>query len=273
MDRKRVIEALRLVREHSKKRKFEQSVDFILNFKGIDFRKAENRVDLDVRLPHSSGKKAEVRALVFVKDSNFAEEIKGKVAKTIMDHEIAGIKKKDVEQILRDYNILLAEGPSILTVAKFLGQQLAPKGMMPKPIQASVQSLEQATRNISTSTKVSNKKGKFMPVIQVMVGKEGISDEHIADNVIEVYNSVLSAIPGGEASIKSLYLKATMGPPVRVGEDKVEVRVHKSGPSPKGAQAGQPTDKDGDRAMDRDSADAQKVSGGSDASDESRVSA
>ncbi len=226
MDGKKVTEALRLVRGHSKKRKFEQSIELVVNFKGIDFRKAENRIDVDVKLPHSTGRKAEVKALVFVKDSNFAEEIKGKVSRVVPDHEIANIKKKDIEQMVKDYNILLAEGASILTVAKYLGQQLAPKGMMPRPIQANVQALEQATRNISTNTKVTNKKGKFMPVIHIMVGKEGISDEHISGNVMEIYNSILNAIPGREASIKSVYLKVTMGPPVKVGDEKVEVRRH-----------------------------------------------
>lgn len=224
MDKKRLLEALRLVRGHSKKRKFDQSIEFIINFKGIDFKKAENRVDLDVKLPHSTGKQSQVKALVFVKDSNFAEQIKGKVAKVVMDHEIPGIKKKDVEQMLRDYNILLAEGSSILTVAKYFGQQLAPKGMMPKPITTDIQTLEQAMRNVSTFTKVTNKKGKFMPVIHVMVGKETLPDEHIAGNALEVYNAVLNTVPGREANIKSLYIKSTMGPPVRIGTEKAEVK-------------------------------------------------
>ncbi len=238
MDKRRVLEALKLVREHSKKRKFEQSVEFIVNFKGIDFRKAENRIDLDVRLPHSTGRKAEVRALVFAKDSNFAEEIKGRAARVILDSDIANIKKKDIEQMLKDYNILLAEGASILTVAKYLGQQLAPKGMMPRPIQATVQSLEQATRNISTNTKVTNKKGKFMPVIHLMVGKENISDEHIAENVLEVYNSIVNALPGKEAGIKSVYIKSTMGPPVKVGDENAQVRLKARAAAANGAQGG-----------------------------------
>lgn len=237
MDKRRVLEALKLVREHSKKRKFEQSVEFIINFKGIDFRKAENRIDIDVRLPHSTGRKTEVKALVFVHDSNYAEEIKGKASRVILDSEIANIKKKDIEQMLKDYNVLLAEGPSILTVAKYLGQQLAPKGMMPRPIQATVQSLEQATRNISTNTKVTNKKGKFMPVIHLMVGKENVSDEHIAENVLEVYNSIANSLPGKEAGIKSVYIKATMGPPVRVGDEKAQVKLKRDSSATKGRQA------------------------------------
>ncbi len=230
MEKKRVLEALKLVREHSKKRKFEQSVELIVNFKGIDFKKAENRIDLDVKLPHSTGRKTEVKALVFVKDSNFAEQIKGKASRVILDSEIANIKKKDVEQMTKDYNVILAEGASILTVAKYLGQQLAPKGMMPRPIQATVQSLEQATRNISTNTKVTNKKGKFMPVIHLMVGKENIPDENIADNVFEIYNAIVGALPGKEAGIKSVYVKATMGPPVKVGDEKAQVKVKSKAP-------------------------------------------
>ncbi|MEM4257059.1 MAG: 50S ribosomal protein L1, partial [Candidatus Diapherotrites archaeon] len=59
MDKKQVLEALAFARAKSKKRKFEQTFEFIINFKGIDFKKAENRIDLEVRLPHSNGKSSQ----------------------------------------------------------------------------------------------------------------------------------------------------------------------------------------------------------------------
>lgn len=218
MDRKQVLQALKYARELGKKRKFEQSVEFMMNFKGMDFKKPENRIEVEVRLPHSTGKQAELKTLVFVKEPNFAGEIKGKAHKIIMDAEISGIKKKDVDILIRDYDLFLAEGASILTVAKHLGQQLAPKGKMPKPIQGSVSNLEQAMKNVSTFTKVTNKKGKFMPVIHVMVGKESFKDEDMAENIMEIYNAVLNVLPTREGNLKSVYLKLTMGRPIKLGE-------------------------------------------------------
>ncbi|HIH10102.1 MAG TPA: hypothetical protein HA254_05550 [Candidatus Diapherotrites archaeon] len=217
MDRKNVIQALQFCRQFSNKRKFDQSFEMILNFKGIDFKKAENRIELDVKLPHPTGKQGNVKALVFVNDPNFAEEIKSKVARVILATDVPNLKKKDVDLLLRDYNVFLAEGPAILAVAKYLGQQLAPKGKMPKPIQPTVANLEQALRGASTFTKVTNKKGKFMPVIHTMVGKESFQDETVADNFLEIYNSVVNVLPNREGSIKSAMLKLSMGIAVKVG--------------------------------------------------------
>ena len=145
-----------------------------------------------------------------------------------MDADIPNLKKKDVDLLLKDYNVFLAEGPSILSVGKYLGQQLAPKGRMPKPITASVANLEQSLRSASTFTKVTNKKGKFMPLIQVMLGKENFKDETLADNFMEIYNSVLNALPGREANLKSVLVKFTMGLPIKVGQ-KYEATAAQAG--------------------------------------------
>ena len=106
----------------------------------------------------------------------------------------------------------------MLTVAKYLGQQLAPKGKMPRPIQANVKNFEQLLKTSSTTTKVTNKKGSFMPVIHLMVGKESFENEQLADNIMVVYNAVLGEIPGKEVNIKSVIVKTTMGKPIKVGE-------------------------------------------------------
>lgn len=221
MQKQEVIDALRRARETSKKRKFDQSVEFILNFKGIDFKRAENRIDLEVKLPSPTGRQAEIKALAFVKESNFAQEIKGKVARIIMDQDIPNLKKKEVDQLMLDYNIFVAEGSAMLTVGRYLGQMLAPKGRMPKPIQGTLQALEQAIRGSNTVLRVTNKKGKFMPVIHTMVGKESFKDESIADNILEIYNSVVNTLPTKEGNIRSSIVKLTMGQPIKIGRKEV----------------------------------------------------
>lgn len=218
MDKKEVLTALDYSRQHSKKRKFDQSIELVVNFKGIDFKKADNRVEVDVTLPHSTGKQGTAKTLVFVKDKLFGKDLEGKASKVIFDADIANLKKKEVESLMNDYNIFLAEGPSMLTVAKYLGQQLAPKGKMPKPIQANVKSFEQLLKTSSTTTKVTNKKGRFMPVIHLMVGKESFENEQLAENIMVVYDAIIGEIPGKEVNIKSVIVKTTMGKPIKVGE-------------------------------------------------------
>jgi len=218
MDRKQVLAALQRMRDESKQRKFSQSVDFTINFKSVDFKKAENRVDLDLTLPHNVGKDVAVKVAVFVKDKHFAEQLKGKAEKIILENDIPNMKKKDVEELVRDYAGLLAEGPAILTVGKYLGQQLAPKGKMPKPITANVAAFESAVSKMSTSIKITNKKGKFMPLVHVMVGKESNSDEELAENIMAVYKPVELSLPSKKHNVKSALVKMTMGPPIKIGE-------------------------------------------------------
>ncbi|HIH08878.1 MAG TPA: 50S ribosomal protein L1, partial [Candidatus Diapherotrites archaeon] len=99
----------------------------------------------------------------------------------------------------------------ILAVGKYLGQQLAPRGKMPKPIQPSINSFEEMISKSSTSLNVSNKKGKFMPLVHVTVGREKDEDRKVADNVIAVFNAVVQGLEKREQNIKSVYLKLSMG--------------------------------------------------------------
>lgn len=220
MDEKSVLDALKQMRGSSKKRNFEQSVEFIVNFKGIDFKKAENQIDLKVTMPFSTGKSAG-KTLAFVRDKEFASQLKGKIDEIVMEPEIEKIGKKQAQLIATDYDLILAEGPAMVTVGKFLGQVLAPKGKMPKPISRNVSEVERMISAAGTTTRVTNKKGKFMPLVQVVVGKESMADEELSKNAMAVYDSAVEAI-ASKHNIKSIYLKTTMGSPVKVGGGKGE---------------------------------------------------
>ena len=57
-----------------------------------------------------------------------------------------------------------------------------------------------------------------MPVVHTVVGKEDMSDEEIVDNMLVVYESVRETLPQKKQNIKNIYLKMTMGTPVKIGE-------------------------------------------------------
>jgi large subunit ribosomal protein L1 len=57
---------------------------------------------------------------------------------------------------------------------------------------------------------------KTTPLVQVSIGKEDMKDEDIAENVSSLYNVLIHALPKEENNIASVYLKTTMGKPVRV---------------------------------------------------------
>ena len=217
MDMKKALDSLKTINESSKQRKFSQSIEMMINFRGLNFKKPANQIDVRVELPHATGK-VSGKSLIFANDKTFAASMKGKVDRIIIDEEISKLSKKDVGLIVSQFDILMAEGSAMLTVGKHLGQVLAPKGKMPTPIQPNETSVKQTLTRLSTATRVTNKKGKFVPLVQVVVGKEGMSDEDIAENMLAVYTSVLNSLPGKKQNIKNIYLKKTMGPAVKVAE-------------------------------------------------------
>jgi len=216
LEKSQVVSALKAMRDTSKQRKFQQSVELAINFRGIDFKKAENRIDVNVTFPYSTGKGAAKTAL-FAKDKSFISLAKGLVSRIIEESEIASIDKKAAAKLAEEFDAFLAEGPVMLTVGKYLGQVLAPKGKMPKPVTPEIPALEQAIRSLKAGVRLSNKKGKFMPVVHAVVGKEAMPDEELAENIFAAYNAVLAKI-GGIQNIRSVYIKLSMGPAIKVGE-------------------------------------------------------
>jgi large subunit ribosomal protein L1 len=219
MKQSEAVEALKIARENSKERKFTQSVEMMINFTGLDMKKPQNQISEKVELPHGTGK-GSGKIAVFAKTDSFAKELEGKVDLIIKEKEIEALSKNKQKLVeLIAFDALFAEGPVMLTVAKFLGQQLAPKGKMPKPI-LNLKSFDDMLKKAKTQITVSNKKGKPMPLVQIVVGKEDMKDEEIAENMVAIYNKVILALPQKKQNIKNAYVKLTMGKPAKVGEKK-----------------------------------------------------
>ncbi|MFA5125885.1 MAG: hypothetical protein WC462_02695 [archaeon] len=217
MRKDEALSALKKLHEIAPKRKFTQSVELMINFTGLDMKKPQNQVNVKVSLPFPTGK-GSGKVAVFAKTDDLADSIKGKVDKVIMDKEIEALAKDRAKITeLINFDALFAEGPAMLTVAKYLGQQLAPKGKMPKPI-LSASSFDEALAKARTQITISNKKGKFMPVVHSVIGREGMKDEDMVENMMAVFESVMNALPQKKQNIKNAYIKFTMSAPVKVGE-------------------------------------------------------
>jgi len=218
VDKKEFLQALEKMRDVSKQRKFKQSVDLAINFKGLDFKKAENRIDVTASLPYSTGK-GSAKIAVFANDKNFISVITGKVARVITEDEIPRLDKKEASKLAEEFDAFLAEGPVMLTVGRHLGQILAPKGKMPRVIEPDLSALESALKGMKSGVRVTNKKGRFMPVVHVLIGKEEFPNEHLAENALTVYQAVLAKLPDSEQNVKSVFVKTTMGPAVKVSKE------------------------------------------------------
>ena len=224
MNKNKVLSALKLMRENSKQRKFLQAVDMTINFKGMDFKKPDSAFTVELALPHLvTQKTASGKAAVFVRDKEFAYKLEEK-AKVIMEREIEKLSKKDVEKLLNEFDVLLAEGPVMITVGKYLGQQLASKGRMPRPITQNMADFENAVNRAGTNIKITNKKQKIQPLVHVKIGDEKFADEALADNVIKIYDAVEEKLPNKKQNVKSVFVKTTMGKAIKIGEKVQEAK-------------------------------------------------
>ncbi|HIH22596.1 TPA: 50S ribosomal protein L1 [Candidatus Micrarchaeota archaeon] len=209
MDKKKIQEALAKVFEDKGKRKFKQSVELIVNFRGIDFSKTEHRLNLDVALPKGKGGK-EPKVAVIAEEAMANQAKNAKADLIILSQEISAYGAPDKIKNLADNYVLLAQPNLMGLVAKSLGQYLGPRGKLPRPVVGNVTEMIERTRR---SVKMASK-GKYLPVAQALVGTEEMKPEDIGENIEAVYDAVKNKT--GEHTIKSVYIKMTMGAPIRV---------------------------------------------------------
>jgi large subunit ribosomal protein L1 len=210
VDKKKLSAALNAALEDKGKRKFTQSVELIVNMRGIDFSKSENRLNLDIMLPKGKGGK-ELKIGVIAEDAIGNEAKKAGADLVIPPGEIPSWAAKEKITDLADNYVLLAQPNQMGAVAKSLGQYLGPRGKLPNPIVGNVgQMIERAKKSVRIVSK-----GKYLPTAQVFVGTEVMEAADLQENIEAVYDSIKSKM--SESNIKSIYIKLSMGKPARVG--------------------------------------------------------
>ncbi|MFZ5932634.1 MAG: 50S ribosomal protein L1 [Patescibacteria group bacterium] len=119
----------------------------------------------------------------------------------------ATIKKLEAGKI--DFDVLLATPemmPKLVPFAKILG----PRGLMPNPKTGTLISDAKKAANFAGNT-LNLKTEKEAPLIHTIVGKVNQDAQELTQNTL----AILQAL-GGSKQIVKAYLKATMGPAIRV---------------------------------------------------------
>ncbi|MEM5815893.1 MAG: 50S ribosomal protein L1 [Candidatus Aenigmatarchaeota archaeon] len=200
-----ITKALEELRKNSKKRNFLQRVDLIVNLRGIDTKKPENRINEILELPFGSGKEAKVLV--------FSDEIKEDIGCDILtskDVEEISKNKRKVKKLAKSYDFFLASPKILPLVTKNLGKFLAPRGKTPKPITGDVKKLVQSLKK-SVRIRI-----KDAPVVQVPVGNENMKNEEIEKNIKEVLKFLAEKLPKKKNNINEVLIKFTMSKPIKI---------------------------------------------------------
>jgi large subunit ribosomal protein L1 len=215
MDKKVFESSLQNLFTKIKKRNFDESIDLIFTFKNLNIKNKDHRFDYFVTIPHPFIKK--IKTLAFIRDKHNLETLKGIVDKMILDEDVSKINKKDAKKLANEFDFILAEGPAMLTVGKFLGQVLSPRGKMPVIMPPNSQAVKNLIESQVLKVKVSNKKNKSSVSIMLKIGKKSQEFSSIAENTLAIYNSLIEKLPNGKQNIKDVIYKTTMSAPVKVG--------------------------------------------------------
>jgi large subunit ribosomal protein L1 len=192
-------------------RNFVQSVELSINLKDLDFKQPESRVRAEVVLPRGRG--TPTRVGVFA-EGDMAQQAKKQNLNVYSkdDIEELGRNRKKAKQVAETHEFFVAQADLMPLIGRTLGPVLGRRNKMPKPLPP-VAPLEPMVTKLQ-DTVIMDSKNK--PVVHCRIGMEKQTEEDLAENALAVIHAVERTLPRGEGNIASIYMKTSMGKPVRV---------------------------------------------------------
>ncbi len=198
-------EALAELRK-GKERKFDQTVDLIVNLQKFDVKR--DNVNVFITVPHRV-KEKKIAGFLEVKNSQI-ETITPTDFKKYSD-------KKKLKKLVKNFDFFIAQASLMPKVASTFGRVLGPVGKMPSPqlgilMNADDKAVSELKGKINNSVRIRSKEAS----IKLAVGKQNMKDDEITENVITIYNAILKALPREKDNIKNIEIKFTMTKPKKI---------------------------------------------------------
>ncbi len=204
-----------------KLRKFDESIDLIINIKDINLNDPKNRIDKEIILSNEVITGDNPNICVIASDEILLEAKKLGVD-TLDSNGLVNLnneEKKFKKKFAKKYDYFVVEDKMMRDVARYLARFLGPVGKMPKPfptgygIISSPDDLKVAHERYKKTIRVQMKK---QPIIFVKIGKKSMDQEKLYENMKTIINFIADKMPHKFNNFKSMYLKTTMGKPVKV---------------------------------------------------------
>jgi large subunit ribosomal protein L1 len=200
-----ILKALAELRK-GKGRKFDQTVDLLINLQKFDARKSQ--INLFITTPYK------------IKDKKIGAFLESKSSHidTITKEEFKKYSdKKEAKRLVKKYDFFISQSTLMPSVATTFGRVLGPSGKMPSPQLGIILNTDEKTirdikEKINNSLKIKTKESS----IKIAVGKQSMKDDEIAENILAVYNAVLKNLPKEKDNIKNVELKFTMTKPQKL---------------------------------------------------------
>ena len=207
-----------------KVRKFDESIDLIINIKDVNLNDPKNRIDKEIILSNEITTDDKPNICVIA-----SEEILLAAKKLGVDTlDSAGLinlnneEKKSKKKFAKKYEFFVVEDKMMRDVARYLARFLGPVGKMPKPFPTGygiISSPEDLGVAYERYKKVIRIQMKKQPIIFAKIGKKSIDKEKLYENMKTVVNFIADQMPHKFNNFKSMYLKSTMGKPIKVTDE------------------------------------------------------
>ena len=205
-----------------KLRKFDESIDFIINLKDLNLNDPKQRIDRELILPNDVIASEKPNACVIASDEILLQAKKLKIATLDKDglEDLNRQEKKDKKKFVKRYDYFIVEAKLMPFLARYLARFLGPLGKMPKPFPTGygiISNPDELETAIDRYKKVIRIQVKKTPIVQVKVGKKSMKTEEVFENIKSVVDFIANQMPHKFNNFKSVFIKTTMGKPVKVG--------------------------------------------------------
>lgn len=212
VEKAKIVDAVKTALENAPKRNFRESVDITVNLRNIDMAQPKNRIDETILLPHGIGENAKVAVLGKGDIVTQARDVKVELIIGPQEIERLGGAPREARKVAEEYRFFLAETAVMPMVGRWLGPRLGPRGKMPTPIPQGTD-IRPMVERLRNSVKIRTKDKK---VFHAPVGTTAMDPALIADNIDAILKRVESVLEQGSLNIRSVYVKTSMGPAVKV---------------------------------------------------------
>jgi len=206
-----------------KVRKFDESIDFIINLKDVNLNDPKQRIDKEILLPNNIITKDKPNICVIASDEILLEA-KNLGLDTIDSDGLVKLnneEKKVKKKFVKKYDFFIVEDKMMPNVARYLARFLGPLGKMPKPFPSGygiISNPNDLQVAIERYLKIIRIQLKKQLLIQVKIGKKSMAKEKVFENMKAVVEYIADQMPHKYNNIKSMFLKTTMGHPIKIDE-------------------------------------------------------
>jgi len=204
--------AIEKMKKDSPARKFVESVDIAINLKDINLQDPSKRFQMDVRLPHPLEK--DVKICVLGEGSHLVDAESAGAARIINKDELDNISRepKIAKKLAQQYDFFIATASLMPTIGRSLGKFLGPRGKMPRPLPPTAP-IKPLINDLQTTIQIRLRQS---PVIHARIATIAMENDSIVENALTIVRNVENRLEKGENNIRTIYIKSTMGPAIKV---------------------------------------------------------